>query len=98
MRAVPGVEAVMSVVGYIYIDAVPSSNTAHFNIRLKPYEQRTKPSENVVEIIAALRPQLAAITKAREAAASSVAVWPRCASSTYWKPPAVPRPCTGVRL
>ena len=61
MRAVPGVEAVMSVVGLNYIDAVPSSNTAHFNIRLKPYEQRTKPSENVVAIIAALRPQLAAI-------------------------------------
>ncbi len=51
----------MSVVGLNYIDYVPSSNTAHFNIRLKPYEQRTKPSENVVAIISALRPQLAAI-------------------------------------
>src|SRR5262249_37955922 len=61
MRAAPGVESVMSVVGLNYIDFVPSSNSAHFNIRLKPFHERTRPSENVVNIISALRPQLASI-------------------------------------
>src|SRR5262249_27561076 len=61
MRAMPGVESVMSVVGLNYIDFVPSSNSAHFNIRLKPFHERTKPSDNVVNIISALRPQLASI-------------------------------------
>jgi HAE1 family hydrophobic/amphiphilic exporter-1 len=61
IRSMPGVQSVMSVVGLNYIDYVPSSNSAHFNVRLKPYHERTDPSENVVAIISALRPKLAAL-------------------------------------
>lgn len=61
LRAAPGVESVLSVVGLNYIDYVSQSNSAHFNVRLKPFRERTEPSENVVAIIAHVRPLLAAI-------------------------------------
>jgi HAE1 family hydrophobic/amphiphilic exporter-1 len=61
VRAVPGVDGVMSVVGLNYIDSVVSSNTAHINVRLKPYDQRTKPSLVIDAIVARLRPKLAAV-------------------------------------
>lgn len=61
LSSAPGVESVMSVIGLNYIDYVPQSNSAHFNIRLKPFRERTRPSENVVAIIEHVRPQLAAI-------------------------------------
>ena len=61
LSSAPGVESVMSVIGLNYLDYVPQSNSAHFNIRLKPFHERTKPSENVVAIIEHVRPQLAAI-------------------------------------
>jgi HAE1 family hydrophobic/amphiphilic exporter-1 len=56
-----GVDAVMSVVGLNYIDGVVSSNTAHFNVRLKPYDQRTTASLGLDAIVEGLRPKLAAI-------------------------------------
>jgi HAE1 family hydrophobic/amphiphilic exporter-1 len=40
---------------------VAASNQAFFVVRMKPYEQRTDPSQSVDAVIARLRPQLAAI-------------------------------------
>ncbi len=61
---VPGVEGVLSVVGYDFIDGLASSNQAFFVIRLKPFDQRLDPREEVGAIIAALRPQLSSISGA----------------------------------
>jgi hydrophobe/amphiphile efflux-1 (HAE1) family protein len=58
---VPGVEGVLSVVGFDFIDGIASSNQAFFVVRLKPYEQRTDPAQSAGAIIARLRPQLASI-------------------------------------
>ena len=54
-------QGVLSVVGLNFIDYVAAPNQAFFVVRLKPYDQRTSPSESVDAIIARLRPQLAAI-------------------------------------
>ena len=54
-------QGILSVVGLNFIDYVASSNQAFFVIRLKPYEERTDPSQSAQAIIAHLRPQLAAI-------------------------------------
>src|SRR5262249_9379473 len=40
IRPIPGVEGLLSVVGYDFIDGLASSNQAFFVIRLKPYEVR----------------------------------------------------------
>jgi hydrophobic/amphiphilic exporter-1 (mainly G- bacteria), HAE1 family len=61
IKPIPGVEGVISVVGFNFIDGLASSNQAFFVIRLKPYEQRTAASESVNSIIETLRPQLAAV-------------------------------------
>src|SRR5205085_6866526 len=61
IRPVPGVAAVLSVVGLNFIDYVASSNNAFFVIRMKPYELRTDRAQSVDAIIARLRPQLGAI-------------------------------------
>jgi hydrophobe/amphiphile efflux-1 (HAE1) family protein len=61
IRPVPGVEGVLSVVGFDFIDSIAASNQAFFVIRLKPYEQRTDPAESAGAIIARLRPELAGI-------------------------------------
>jgi hydrophobic/amphiphilic exporter-1 (mainly G- bacteria), HAE1 family len=61
VRPIPGVQGVLSVVGLNFIDYVPSSNQAFFVIRLKPYDERTDPTQNVGAIIARLRPQMSAI-------------------------------------
>ncbi len=61
VRAIPGVEGILSVVGLNFIDYVASSNQAFFVIRLKPYEERTDPAQSANAIIAKLRPQLGAI-------------------------------------
>jgi len=61
VRPVPGVEGVLSVVGFNFIDYVASANQAFFVIRLKPYEMRKDPAQNVGAIIARLRPAMAAI-------------------------------------
>jgi HAE1 family hydrophobic/amphiphilic exporter-1 len=61
VRAMPGVQGVVSVVGLNFIDYVASPNSAFFIVRLKPYEERTAPEQKVDAIIAVLRPQLAAV-------------------------------------
>ncbi len=61
IRPIPGVEGLLSVVGYDFIDGLASSNQAFFVIRLKPYEVRRDPSESAAAIIARLRPELASI-------------------------------------
>ena len=61
IRPIPGVQAVLSVVGLNFIDYVASPNQAFFVIRLKPYEDRTAAAERVDAIIAHLRPRLAAV-------------------------------------
>ncbi len=64
IRPIPGVEGVLSVVGFDFIDGLAASNQAFFVIRLKPYEQRTDPSQSVGAIIQKLRPELAAMQQA----------------------------------
>jgi HAE1 family hydrophobic/amphiphilic exporter-1 len=64
IKPIPGVEGVISVVGFDFIDGLAASNQAFFVVRLKPYEQRTDPSERVDAIIAKLRPQLASVQQA----------------------------------
>src|SRR6185437_12968356 len=61
ISTIPGVEGVLSVIGYDFIDGIAASNQAFFVIRLKPFEQRLDPAQNVTAIIAKLRPQLASI-------------------------------------
>ena len=61
IRPIPGVQGVVSVVGLNFIDYVVSSNSAFFVVRLKPYEERTAPAQQVDAILASLRPKLAAI-------------------------------------
>jgi len=60
-RPIPGVQGVISVVGFNFIDSLASSNQAFFVIRLKPYEERTDPAQSADAIIAQLRPRLGAI-------------------------------------
>ncbi|MBV8564317.1 MAG: efflux RND transporter permease subunit, partial [Methylobacteriaceae bacterium] len=64
IKPIPGVEGVLSVVGYDFIDGLAASNQAFFVIRLKPYEQRTDPSQSAGAIINKLRPQLGAVQQA----------------------------------
>lgn len=61
VRPIPGVKGVLSVVGLNFIDYVASSNQAFFVVRLKPYEERTNPTQSAAAIIGRLRPQMAAI-------------------------------------
>src|SRR6266481_381540 len=61
IRPIPGVQGVVSVVGLNFIDYVVSSNSAFFVVRLKPYDQRTAPEQQVDAILANLRPKLAAV-------------------------------------
>ena len=61
IRPLPGVQGVLSVVGFNFIDSVAAPSQAFFVVRLNPYEERTASSESVDAIIARLRPQLAAI-------------------------------------
>jgi len=53
---------VISVVGFNFIDYLAASNQAFFVVRMKPYEERTDPSQSVDAVIARLRPQLGAIS------------------------------------
>jgi HAE1 family hydrophobic/amphiphilic exporter-1 len=64
IQSTPGVAGVLSVVGFNFLDGVTSSNQAFFVIQLKPYEQRTAPSQNASAIVAQLRPKLGAIQQA----------------------------------
>ena len=64
IKVIPGVEGVLSVVGFDFLDGITSPNQAFFVIRLKPYDQRQDPGESANAIIAKLRPRLAAIQQA----------------------------------
>jgi hydrophobe/amphiphile efflux-1 (HAE1) family protein len=64
IRGIAGVEGVLSVVGFDFIDGITSSNQAFFVIRLKAYDDRTDPSQGASAIVALLRPKLAAIQQA----------------------------------
>jgi HAE1 family hydrophobic/amphiphilic exporter-1 len=61
VRPIPGVQGVISVVGFNFIDGTAASNQAFFVVRLKPYEERTSPAESAGAIIARLRPQMTSI-------------------------------------
>jgi HAE1 family hydrophobic/amphiphilic exporter-1 len=61
---VPGVEGVLSIIGFDFLDGIASSNQAFFVVRLKPFDQRLDPAQSVDAIIAKLRPQLASIAGA----------------------------------
>jgi HAE1 family hydrophobic/amphiphilic exporter-1 len=61
VRPIAGVEGVLSVVGFNFVDYVASSNQAFFVVRLKPYEQRTDRAQSAGAIIARLRAQMGAI-------------------------------------
>src|SRR6267154_1896524 len=61
IKPIPGVQGVLSVVGLNFIDYVVSSNQAFFVVRMKPYEERTDPSQQLDAILANLRPKLAAV-------------------------------------
>jgi hydrophobic/amphiphilic exporter-1 (mainly G- bacteria), HAE1 family len=64
IRPIAGVEGVLSVVGFDFIDGIAASNQAFFVIRLKPYEDRTDPAQGASAIVDQLRPKLAAIQQA----------------------------------
>ena len=64
IRPMAGVEGVLSVVGYDFIDGYAASNQAFFVVRLKPYEQRLDPALSVTSIITKLRPQLGGVQDA----------------------------------
>jgi hydrophobic/amphiphilic exporter-1 (mainly G- bacteria), HAE1 family len=61
IRPVPGVEGVLSIVGFNFIDGLASSNNAFFVVRLKPYETRTDPNQSAGAVIAHLRPALSGV-------------------------------------
>lgn len=61
VRPTPGVEGVLSVVGFNFIDGLAASNQAFLVVRLKPYEARTARAERVDAIIARLQPEFASI-------------------------------------
>ncbi len=64
IKPIPGVQGVLSVVGYDFIDGLAASNQAFFVIRLKPYEERSDPAQSAGAIIQKLRPQLASVQQA----------------------------------
>jgi hydrophobic/amphiphilic exporter-1 (mainly G- bacteria), HAE1 family len=64
IKPIPGVQGVLSVVGYDFIDGLAASNQAFFVIRLKPYEQRSDPAQSAAAIIQKLRPELASVRQA----------------------------------
>ena len=64
VRPIAGVEGVLSVVGFNFIDGLASSNQAFFVVRLKPFEERTDPAQSAGAIIRILQPQLAAVQQA----------------------------------
>jgi len=64
IRPIDGVEGVLSVVGFNFIDGLASSNQAFFVVRLKPFEERKAAAQSANGIIGILRPQLAAVQQA----------------------------------
>jgi HAE1 family hydrophobic/amphiphilic exporter-1 len=61
MQQEPSIEGLLTVVGYDFINAVSASNKAFFVAQLKPYRERTEPSQSADGIINRLRGQLASL-------------------------------------
>jgi HAE1 family hydrophobic/amphiphilic exporter-1 len=55
VRTIPGVSDVTEVVGYSFLLGLAQSNSAMLFATLKPFDERTDPSESVQSIIAAVR-------------------------------------------
>jgi HAE1 family hydrophobic/amphiphilic exporter-1 len=64
IRKEPAVAGLLSVVGFDFINSVASSNKAFFVARLKPYEERTAPSDSAGALVARLRGELAPLQDA----------------------------------
>jgi hydrophobic/amphiphilic exporter-1 (mainly G- bacteria), HAE1 family len=64
IRDQPAVGGLLSVVGFDFINSVASSNKAFFVVQLKPYEERTAPSDSAGALIARLRGELATLEDA----------------------------------
>jgi multidrug efflux pump len=64
IRKEPAVAGLLSVVGFDFINSVASSNKAFFVVQLKPYEERTAPSESAGALVARLRGELAPLQDA----------------------------------
>ncbi len=61
IKGEPGVRDVLSVVGFNFIDSIAQSNAAFFVVALKPYADRTDPSQRVQAILGRLRGKLFAL-------------------------------------
>jgi HAE1 family hydrophobic/amphiphilic exporter-1 len=61
IKAEPAVRDVLSVVGFNFLDGIAQSNASFFVVALKPYEQRTDPSQKVQAVLGRLRGKLFAI-------------------------------------
>jgi HAE1 family hydrophobic/amphiphilic exporter-1 len=59
IRKEPGVADVLTVVGFDFLNGLSMPNHAFFVVRLKPYDERTEPSESAAAIITKLRGDLA---------------------------------------
>jgi HAE1 family hydrophobic/amphiphilic exporter-1 len=57
----PSIAGVISVIGFDFLNAVAASNKAFFVAQLKPYDERTEPSQSADGIINRLRGQLASL-------------------------------------
>ena len=60
----PGIADVSTVVGFSTLDSLNKSNAAYFIVLLKPFEERTAPSESVHAILARLRGEFQAFPQA----------------------------------
>lgn len=65
VREKPGVDAVTSIVGFDFLNALGKSNSAFLIGTMKPFEERSEASQSVFAALAALRPELAAIPEAQ---------------------------------
>jgi multidrug efflux pump len=61
MQKEPSIAGLLSVVGYDFINAVAASNKAFFVAQLKPYAERTEPSQSAGALIARLRHEFATL-------------------------------------
>jgi HAE1 family hydrophobic/amphiphilic exporter-1 len=59
-----GVQAVTSIIGFSILNSAALSNSAFLVVRLKPFNERTRPSQSVNALIAAIRQQTASIAGA----------------------------------
>ena len=64
IKSTPGVNGVLGVVGFDFLDGVTSPNQAFFVIQLKSYDERTDPTQSASAIVARLRPKLGAVQQA----------------------------------